>query len=127
MTKLPILKNRIRKVPKQFSWIDHRLVRDRHIEKFTHPVAALYLFLVTVGDVDGLSYYGDKSVMKRLCMDQSTLQIARSNLIQNGMIAWQKPIYQVLSLDISDTAKRSPMGQPLSLGSILKKAREEAA
>jgi hypothetical protein len=127
MTKLPILKHRIRKVPKQFSWIDHRLVRDRHIEKFTHPAAALYLFLVTVGDADGLSYYGDKSVMKRLGMDQGTLQAARSNLVQNGMIAWQKPLYQVLGLDISDTAKRSPMGQPLSLGSILKKAREEAA
>ena len=127
MTKLPILKHRIRKVPKQFSWIDHRLVRDRHIEKFTHPAAALYLFLVTVGDADGLSYYGDKSVMKRLGMDQGTLQAARSNLVQNGMIAWQKPLYQVLGLDISDTAKRSPMGQALSLGSILKKAREEAA
>jgi hypothetical protein len=127
MTKQPILKHRIRKVPKQFSWIDHRLVRDRHIEKFTHPAAALYLFLVTVGDADGLSYYGDKSVMKRLGMDQSTLQAARSNLVQYGMIVWQKPLYQVLSLDISDTAKRSPMGQPLSLGSILKKAREEAA
>ena len=127
MTKLPILKHRIRKVPKQFSWIDHRLVRDRHIEKFTHPAAALYLFLVTVGDADGLSYYGDKPVMKRLGMDQGTLQAARSNLVQNGMIAWQKPLYQVLGLDISDTAKRSPMGQPLSLGSILKKAREEAA
>ena len=127
MRKLPILKHRIRKVPKQFSWIDHRLVRDRHIEEFTHPAAALYLFLVTVGDADGLSYYGDKSVMKRLGMDQGTLQAARSNLVQNGMIAWQKPLYQVLGLDISDTAKRSPMGQPLSLGSILKKAREEAA
>jgi hypothetical protein len=127
MTKQPILKHRIRKVPKQFSWIDHRLVRDRHIEKFTHPAAALYLFLVTVGDADGLSYYGDKSVMKRLGMDQSTLQAARNNLVQYGMIVWQKPLYQVLSLDISDTAKRSPMGQPLSLGSILKKAREEAA
>jgi hypothetical protein len=127
MMKLPILKHRIRKVPKQFSWIDHRLVRDRHIEKFTHPAAALYLFLVTVGDVNGLSYYGDKAVMKRLGMDQSMLQNARSNLVQNAMIAWQKPLYQVLSLDISDTAKRSPMEQPLSLGSILKKAREEAA
>jgi hypothetical protein len=125
MTKLPILKHRIRKVPEQFSWIDHRLVRDRHIEKFTHPAAALYLFLVTVGDINGLSYYGDKSVMKRLCMDQSTLQNARSNLVQNGLIAWQKPLYQVLSLD--DTDKRSPVGQPLSLGAILKKAREEAA
>ena len=125
MTKLPILKHRIRKVPKQFSWIDHRLVRDRHIETFTPPAAALYLFLVTVGDADGLSYYGDQSVMKRLGMDQSTLQASRSNLVQNGMIAWQKPLYQVL--DIDDTAKRSLMGQPLSLGSILKKAREEAA
>jgi len=60
-------------------------------------------------------------------MDQSTLQNARSNLVQNGMIAWQNPLYQVLSLDIADTAKRSPMGQPLSLASILKKAMEEAA
>ena len=127
MTKLPILKHRIRKVPKQFSWIDHRLVRDRHIETFTHPAAALYLFLVTVGDVNGLSYYGDKAVIKRLGMDQSMLQDARSCLVQNGMIAWQRPLYQVLSLDISDTAKRSTMEQPLSLGSILKNAREEAA
>jgi hypothetical protein len=127
MTKLPILKHRIRKLPKQFSWIDHRLVRDRHIETFTHPAAALYLFLVTVGDVNGLSYYGDKAVMKRLGMDQRMLQNARSNLVQNGMIAWQRPLYQVLSLDISDTAKRSTMEQPLSLGSILKNAREEAA
>jgi len=60
-------------------------------------------------------------------MDQSTLQIARSNLIQNGMIAWQKPLYQVLNLDISATAKRSHVDSPLSLGSILKKAVEENA
>ena len=126
ITKHPIIKNRIRKVPKQFSWVDHRLVRDGHIEKFSHPAAALYLFLVTVGDANGLSYYGNKSIMKRLLMDQSTLQNARSNLIQNGMIAWQEPLYQILSLD-SDMTKRSPMGQPLSLGNILNKAMEEAA
>ena len=60
-------------------------------------------------------------------MDQSTLQTARSNLVQNEMIAWQKPLYQVLNLDISGTAKRFSMGAPLSLGSILKKAMEENA
>jgi hypothetical protein len=43
------------------------------------------------------------------------------------MIAWQKPLYQVLNLDISVTAKRSHMDSPLSLGSILKKAVEENA
>lgn len=127
IAKHPIDKNRIRKVPKQFNWVDHRLVRDRHIERFSHCAATLYLFLVTVGDANGLSYYGDKSIVTRLSMDQSMLQNARNNLIQNGMIAWQEPIYQVLSLDISDTAKRSPMGQPCNLGSILKKAMEETA
>jgi len=86
----------------------------------------LYLFLVTVGDAEGLSYYGDKSIMQRLSMDPNALQNARNNLVQNGMIAWQEPLYQVLSLDISHTAKRS-MVQPLSLESILKKAKEEAA
>jgi hypothetical protein len=54
--KVPILKNRIRKVPKQFSWVDQRLVRDRHIERLSHPAAALYLFWVTVSDAKGLSY-----------------------------------------------------------------------
>ena len=125
--KVPILKNRIRKVPKQFSWVDHRLVRDRHIEKLSHPAAALYLFLLTVSDAKGLSYYGDESIMKCLCMDPSTLQNARSSLIQNGMIAWQKPLYQVLNLDISSPVKRSRMDAPLSLGGILKKAAEENA
>jgi hypothetical protein len=124
IAKLPILKHRIRKVPKQFSWIDHRLVRDRHIEKLTHPAAALYLFLVTVGDANGLSYYGDKSIMKRLSMDANTLQNARKNLIKNEMIAWHKPLYQVLGLDSSQP---SATDQPLSLGNILKKAMEETA
>jgi DNA replication protein DnaC len=39
---------RIRQIPPQFSWVDHRLVRERYIERCDHPAAALYLFLVTV-------------------------------------------------------------------------------
>ena len=62
IVKSVILPTRVRKVPKSFSWIDHRLVRDGHIEQLSHPAAALYLFLVCVGDHQGLSYYGDKSV-----------------------------------------------------------------
>jgi hypothetical protein len=31
-------------------------VRERYIERCDHPAAALYLFLVTVADVEGLSY-----------------------------------------------------------------------
>jgi len=59
----------------------------------------LYLFLVTVADVLGLSYYSDNSVMKRLCMDSATLDQARRNLVSIGLIAYQKPLYQVLALN----------------------------
>ena len=127
VSKIPIVAERIRKVPSHFSWIDHRLVRDRHIENCSHPAAALYLFLVTVGDARGLSYYGDTSITKRLSMDQSTLNEARANLIHAGLIAWKKPLYQVLSLDKPKGEKqpaRSNMGNALSLGDILKMAKE---
>lgn len=127
-TKSPILPERLRKVPKQFSWLDHRLVRDRHIEACSHPAAALYLFLVTVGDAMGLSYYSDGSIMKRLSMDGSTLENARGELIRIGLIAWKKPLYQVLSLDVHHPdVPRQAMAQPLSLGEILKKAAGGAA
>ena len=130
VSKVPIVAERIRKVPKHFSWIDHRLVRDRHIENCTHEAAALYLFLVTVADAKGLSYYGDKSIIKHLGMDQSTLHAARANLINAGLIAWQKPLYQVLSLDRVQREKQAPrskMDTALSLGDILKMAREGAS
>lgn len=61
--KHPIVPRRLRRIPTQFSWVDHRLVRDRHIKSCSHPGAALYLFLVTVADQEGLSYYSDASLM----------------------------------------------------------------
>ena len=127
VSKVPIVAQRIRKVPSHFSWIDHRLVGDRHIENCSHPAAALYLFLVTVGDAQGLSYYGDKSMVKYLCMDQKALDDARANLINIGLIAWQKPLYQVLALDRVKPEKPAPrtkMDNALCLGDILKMARE---
>jgi len=105
-SKRPILTNRIRRVPSQFSWIDHRIVRDRHIERLTHPAATLYLFLVAVSNAEGLSWYGDESIMNRLSMDKELLHEARLCLIQNGMIAWRDPLYQVLSMERSETDDR---------------------
>jgi hypothetical protein len=71
--KVPIHPHRVRKVPKQFSWLDHSLGRDRYIDHCTHRAAALYLFLVTVADGEGLSYYSDSSVRKWLSMDETGL------------------------------------------------------
>ena len=58
--------DRLRRVPPQFSWIDQRLVRERHIERCDVPALALYLVLVIVADSQGLSYYGEASLGRLL-------------------------------------------------------------
>ncbi len=117
IVKIPVMKNRIRQIPKSFSWVDHRLVRQGYIEACTHEQSALYLFLVCVADAQGLSYYSDKAIMKKLDMDIQGLGKARSGLIKNNLIAWQEPIYQVLSLEPKITTQRS--GQLMSLAEVL--------
>jgi len=96
--KFPIRSGRIRTIPEQFSWVDHRLVRDHYIELLSHEAAALYLFLVTVADCQGLSYYSDVSLCERLSMDVPILAAARTCLGKAGLVAYQKPLYQVLAL-----------------------------
>lgn len=97
--KRVICSERVREIPTQFSWVDHRLVRERHIERCDAHAAALYLFLVTVADVQGLSYYSDASLGRSLSMDPVRLSKARGDLIRAGLIAYQRPLYQVLALD----------------------------
>ena len=117
----------LRQVPPQFSWIDHRLVRDKHIVGRSAEALALYLFLVTVADGQGLSYYSDAGIGKLLPLDVPALCRARQELIRARLIAYDKPLYQVLSLDKFDPATaRSPetsgprLGVPQALGQIIR-------
>ena len=91
--KIPICPDRIRSTPERFSWVDHRLVRDRHFERLSHEAAALYLFLITVADCQGLSYYSAPSLCERLAMDALTLEGARMRLVLAGLVAYKKPLY----------------------------------
>jgi len=122
MVKTPFLPGRVRKVPKSFSWIDHRLVSDGHIERCSHAAGILYLFLVCVGDDKGISYYGDQTLMKKLSIEPDTFENTRADLIRMGLVAWQKPLYQVLSLKPFGQDLRT--GSLMGLGDIIKKAIE---
>ena len=109
----------LRHVPPQFSWIDHRLVRDRHIAGRSAEALALYLFLVTVSDGRGLSYYSDAGIGNLLPLDEPALIRARQELIRARLIAYERPLYQVLSLD-----KPVPrLGQSQSLGEIFRRMK----
>jgi hypothetical protein len=95
-------------VPKQFSWVDQRLVRERYIDQLSHQACALYLFLVTVADAQGLSYYADPSLCQRLSMTSPELHQARQALITRGLVAYQRPLYQVLALDTAPIRTTPP-------------------
>lgn len=95
-------------MPRQFSWIDQRLVRDRHIQGRSPDALALYLFLCTVADAQGVSYYADASVAKLLSFERAPLRLARAELVAAGLIAWRAPFYQVLSLEPGDGAAAAP-------------------
>lgn len=90
--------DRVRQVPPSFNWVDHRLVRDNHINRCDCTSLALYLFLVTVSDVEGLSYYSDASICRRLNIDALQFSSARLQLEKADLIAFRKPLYQVLSI-----------------------------
>jgi hypothetical protein len=125
IVKRVIRPERLRQVPASFSWIDHRLVSQHFISRCDHGALALYLFLVTVGDAQGLSYYSDASICRRLRMDPLDLAAARQQLVQAELIAYQKPLYQVLGLDPSEspaTPERS--GREQSAGDILRRVLE---
>jgi len=89
---------RLRQVPDQFSWVDQSLVQWGLIDRMDARCCALYLFLVTVADAQGLSYYGGTTLAKRLHLTAVELDAARAGLIELDLIAYQAPLYQVLAL-----------------------------
>lgn len=122
IAKVLIRPERLRQIPSGFSWVDHRLIRQRRLEGCSHGAWALYLFLVTVGDAQGLSYYSEASLERHLHMDPVQLGSCRRELEAAELIAYRKPLYQVLGLqEVAPLADGPRSGQVQSAGEILRR------
>jgi hypothetical protein len=108
MQKQPLSLAQLRQTPRQFSWVDQRLVRERYIDRLSHQACALYLFLLTVADAQGLSYYAEPTLCQRLSMSPAALRQARQDLIAHQLVAYRRPLYQVLALDAPHTQVAEP-------------------
>ncbi len=128
MQKKILRPERLRQVPAQFSWIDQRLVRENCL-RHGEPVAwALYLALVIVADAQGLSDYSEATLSRLLKLDLLQLAQARPQLVTADLLAYHKPLYQVLALPSAQAAPSSQRsGQTLSVGDILRRAAQGAA
>jgi len=98
------------------------------MSRCSHQALAFYLFLVAVSDAEGLSYYSDTTTCRLLNMDASELSRARQELCRAGLVAYAKPLYQVLALDAPETAGSAVSapssggkeGEAISIGDILR-------
>jgi len=101
---------RMRKaLPRGFGWIDHRLLRDGYLSRCSPRALALYVLLVCASDAQGLSYYSTPRIAQLLQLEPAALSEARRELIGLGLIAYQKPLYQLLSLE---GERQEHKGQP---------------
>lgn len=135
VVKRILCSERLRRVPPQFSWLDHRLVREKRMCGVSHSSLALYLFLVTVSDAEGLSYYSEAAIDRYVHLKGTLLSQARAELCAAGLIAYSCPLYQVLSLDmVADIApvittpnermRSRGDNAMVSLGNVLRQAME---
>ncbi|MFZ4397400.1 MAG: hypothetical protein ACOYOU_17445 [Kiritimatiellia bacterium] len=96
--KQVLCEERTRQVPAQFSWVDHRLVRDAYCRRCPAEALGLYLLLVTVADAEGLSYYSDASLGHLLHISVARVGELRTALVRADLVAHRAPLYQVLEL-----------------------------
>lgn len=98
--KRPLNSHRLRSTPPAgFGWIDHRLLRNGYFRLCSPQALALYSLLICAGDAHGLSFYSEPRTAELLGLDAEELRRARRELIDAELIAFQKPLYQVLSLE----------------------------
>jgi hypothetical protein len=98
LIKHPVDPLRIRPMPRQFGAVDRRLVYGDWTRRLSLEALALYVFLICVADEQGLSYYSDRRIGELLSLDPSDVVQARERLLGQGLILYQRPLYQVLDL-----------------------------
>ena len=101
MTRLspqPLVLDRVRSIPRSFSWIDRAILTANFLPYLTKDETALYFFLVTAANKDGLSFYGFPRIGHALGLTHEQIHHAIAGLARLDLIAFRFPFFQVLSL-----------------------------
>lgn len=114
-----LLPNRVRRPPDEgFSWVDRRFLQD-YAARLSRDAILLYFFFTAVSDQQGLSFYSDATIAVRLRLPEKAVSDARAELVTHDLIAWQRPLIQVLALQQPVLHRR---GGLQSLGDLFRSA-----
>jgi len=79
----------------------------------------LYLFLAGVSDKSGISYYRESTIQNRIGITPKNIIKAREELLGKDLIAYETPLYQVLSLPIRKEYCPPASSAVMSLGELM--------
>jgi len=95
----------VRSIRGSFAWLDHRLLREGHLQRLTLEDLGVYVFLVLVADKQGVSWYNHEKICLALALSWEEFREARDRLIERDLIAFEPfhrggvdGYYQVLSV-----------------------------
>jgi hypothetical protein len=116
---------RVRRPPTTgWSWVDRRFV-DEHAERLSREALLLYFFLSAVADRHGLSFYGDGTLASLLRMTPPALAAARDELLTHDLIAYERPLTQVLSLPHRERRRYEPGQGLMQLGELFRQIADQ--
>jgi hypothetical protein len=112
MRNVPILdRSRIRCIEGSFGFIPHRFVSDGFFASLNHDELILYFFWVLASDRFGMSFYGDKAILKHTGIEQEVLNGIRDELVSKSLIAFESPFVQVLRLPSRPIIKKPTVSE----------------
>jgi hypothetical protein len=94
----PLVSHRVRSIGGSFAFIEHRFLRHGFWASLGHHELLLYFFLVMVSDRQGLSFYSYDKICSLLAISVDEYLVARNNLIDKDLLAFDGTFFQVLSL-----------------------------
>jgi len=103
--RLVLRPDRVRGTPGRFSWLDQRLVRAGHLRGLSARAGMLYLFLATVSDCHGMSWYSARRICLETGLSLDEVAGARCELVEKDLIAWDDGLCQVLELPVPGVSR----------------------
>ena len=115
-----LISSRVRKIQGSFSWIDHSFITGGFLRDLSAVEILLYFFLVSVSDRNGISFYHDDKICSLIKIGLTSLGQARDGLISKSLLAYEHPMYQVLSLPPEPAT-------PLAREQVIQRQRERTS
>lgn len=94
----PVRRDRVRRIPRQFSWIDRDLFHRGLLDELSREEIALYFFLTLVAGPEGTSFWSHARIAEWLKLSLDEHLHALGGLIEKDLVAFEYPTFQVLSL-----------------------------